>query len=393
MPCSTSDYCGALGTGNGNIACTFPRPGDATMQASMGWVGYVKMRNTELNLNTVLRVTSANVNQLQEITKPDVLDGRIDPSVYQIGPRLNEGSMSMPLIADSLPTTGSAFNEPCPEAGDATAGSLVDKLFCWATARNSQGRLIFDNTEMIIRYANHGVFRYNKTIVNTMGFSVSQQDVVTVDFDVISQSRDSLICGEAEGMTAADAVIPNFLAPARIFTWADTSVSGFKGQCHGQGKLFGSHQVREFSFEINNNADRYYALNGSLFPTDTNVGKREITGSITTLGIAQELRKWSESNQDRFTAKGEIALGLFVGADTHQGGGVFQLRDYDGSGWPASTPVFEKFFKGVVFEIPEMELGNDVFETTLNWHSMANDQECYVGISPQSSFYFPAWGP
>jgi len=403
MPCSGTDYCGtvASSTTGENPTCSALTPfvSDTQIYANMGWVGYVKLESGKLTLNTIIRATSADINLSQEITKPDVIDGRIDPTVYQLGPKIIEGSIGFPLVADNINNETGTFTPTAPGAScpeNSTAGSLVDKLFCWGTARGGQGRMVFDDMKMIIRYANHALFAYNNVIVNTMGFSVAQSDVVTMDIAVIGQTRDDGGCNtDPPGFSGR---ISNYLSPARVFTWADVSVTGYQGDCYTVNeKLFGSHQIREFSFEVNNNAERFFALNGSLYPVDTNVSKREITGSLTTLGLADELRKHAENNQDRFTAKGTIAIGLFVGDDTYSAGGVFSPRDWvwasgDGN-WGTYTPVFQKIFRGVVFQIAEMDLGNDLFETTVDWHALASDLHSYTAIYPTSSCYFPTWKP
>jgi len=55
-------------------------------------------------------------------------------------------------------------------------------------------------------------------------------------------------------------------------------------------------------------------------------------------------------------------------------------------------PFFFKKFTGVIFQIEEMALSNDVFETTINWLALGNDQEGYLAVVPGSSCDFPQWG-
>jgi hypothetical protein len=64
--------------------------------------------------------------------------------------------------------------------------------------------------------------------------------------------------------------ISDFLAPARVFTWNDISKTPWgcdnDAGLAANDLLFSSSQVREFSMEVNNNAERYYTLNGTLYP-------------------------------------------------------------------------------------------------------------------------------
>ena len=369
--------------------------------AHMGWVGYVRMTAQPLTPanGLTLRVTSADINLSQEITMPDVIDGRIDRTVYQLGPKIVEGTLSMPVISDVDPSA-SGITNGCARVEDlrtGTATNLLDTIWCWATARSPHGRLQWSETKLDVRYANHSAFQFTKCIVNSLSMSVTQSDVVTFDIDVIGAARNRApVPYETDGNDGLS--IADMLSPARVSTWNDVTVSGVGG-CDGE-KLFSSAQVREFNFEINNNAERYYSLSGRLFPIDINVSKREITGSITLLGLQDRLRLRAEDQQKEFTRKDEIRMMFFVGDEAVSGSGDSSLgvsRDwFDISDEPqgilsGGVPFFWKKFTGVIFRIEEMALTNEVYETTVNWLALGNDQENYLAIVPGSSCQFPAW--
>jgi len=367
------------------------------MFAHMGWVGYANLRIPPLTpqLGTILRVTSADINLSQDITTPDVIDGRIDRTVYQLGPKIIEGTLSLPVIADVDPGdfTGGCVAVEDLRAG--TASSLLNSIWCWTTARSSHGRLQWTG-DLDIRYANHAAFTFTKAVVNSLSMTVTQSDIVSFDIDVIGAARNRTIDPFNEP------VISDFLSPARVLTWNDVTVSGVGGCGSGNFQdaiLFGSSQVREFSFEINNNAERYYSLNGRLFPIDINVSKREITGSMTLMGLNERLRQRAEGQQDEFTRKDEIRLMFFVGEEAVSGVGLnavgvsrdwFQLTDTPVTE-SGAIPFFWKKFTGVIFQIEEMSLSNDVYETNVNWLALGNDQEGYLAITPGSSCDFPSW--
>lgn len=370
--------------------------------AHMGWVGFANLITPPLTpvKGTILRVTSADINLSQEITTPDVIDGRIDRTVYQLGPKIVEGTLSLPVIADVDPSdfTGGCVNDIDLKSG--TASSLLNTIWCWTTARSPHGRLQWSEAQLKIRYANHSAFTFTKCIVNSLSMTVTQSDIVSFDLDVIGAARnraDTPAEGDPGGLSISD-----FLSPARVLTWNDVTISGVGGCGSGNeedARLFSSAQVREFSFEINNNAERYYSLNGRLFPIDINVSKREITGSLTLLGLQDRLRQRAEAQQDNFTRKDEIRMMFFVGDEAVSGSGNASLgvsRDWFAltdtpSTLNGATPFFFKKFTGVIFRIEEMALSNDVYETTVNWLALGNDQEGYLAIVPGSSCDFPAW--
>lgn len=352
------------------------------MFASMGWVGFVNLDWQGNNNPQFLRVTSSTLNLKQDITPEDVLDGRIDKTVYRLGPKLVEGDLGLPLVAD----IDSASVNPlagCPTISDinnATTSTLMNNLWLWATQRSSMGRIFYDKARIFIRYANHACALYDRAMVNRMSVSVTEQQPINVTMGVIGLSRSMA----TDPVNDPQYFIKDFLSPARVLTWNDVTVNGFRGCSSGQ-PLFYSNQVRDFNFEINNNIERYYTLNGDLFPTDLNARKREVTGSLKLLGRNYELATLAESNQERFTEKNSIDFQIYIGNSTYDPGtSTFQAR--------TGVPIFDKTFTSVVFQIEEMSLNpNDVFETTVNWRAYANDQFSYEAFDPATSPCFPIW--
>lgn len=407
MPCTAGAIAGCEGltsTNQVDTAAPNSAPDLAGHFANMGWVGFVVMRSNKLGASNILRVNSADINLKQDITLPDVIDGRIDKTIYQMGPKIVEGSLSMPIVADvndpDLYCIGDACG--CPTVNDLTdasgvAGGLLTNLWCWATARGNHGRLLFDDMQLDVRYANHSAFTFDSAVVNSLGFTVTQSDAINFDVNVLARSRIR------PNNALAEPVITDFLSPARVLTWNDFTVNGVRGCYGGNGQdLFYSNQVQEFTMEINNNAERYFSLQGSLFPMDINVGKREVTGSLTLMGLSRRLQELAETNQNRFTEKNEIRFGFFIGNDTSPTTVVpgvrpsFESRDWRAgiSSWPVD-PIFGRRLTGVVFQIEEMALSNELYTTKVNWLALANDQFNYEAISDAegrpTSCSFPAW--
>ncbi len=403
MPCTADANCQKAGLSTNQTVVAGPNlqaPVGTEHFANMGWVGFVILKSEKLNADNILRVTTADVNLSQDITMPDVIDGRIDRTVYQLGPKVVEGTLTMPVIADTDPETIGTVG--CPTATElsdpnSVSGSLLNNIWCWATARGNQGRLLFDDTTLDIRYANHAAFTFDGAVVNTLGLSVAQQDAVSFDINVIGRTRTA--SNDPAGIVSGTGtpLISRFLSPARVLTWNDVTINGV-GSCERAGDdLFFSVQVREFNLEINNNADRFYSFNGSLFPIDVNVGKREITGSLVLMGLQDRLRVLAEDNAEQFTSKHEIRFAFYIGNSTEVPGiqGVeFTRRDWvaaDGTAAPANA-IFAKRLTGIVFRIEEMSMTNDLFETTVNFLALGNDQEGFEALAPSASLCsFPSW--
>ena len=82
---------------------------------------------------------------------------------------------------------------------------------------------------------------------------------------------------------------------------------------------------------------------------------RDIDGSLTLMGRHKDLSLLAESNQDNCSESTQIKFG-------------FETTATGESCTGAST--FGVTIPNVVFEIEEMSLGNDIFETNVGWHAL-----------------------
>ena len=376
--------------------------------ANMGYVGFVQLESALLAqklvtsvLGQTLRVTNFNVQLKQAIEKPPVIDGRIDKTVYKLGPKEIEGTMSMPVIVDTFardtcPTKGSlnTLGESSP------AGRMLLLLWCWATSRNPEGRMAYDDVNLNVRYANHAAFEYNQCMVNNFTLKVAQQDLLTLDIDVMGRARAPM---NADPWTAASATglptLTDFLSPARVLTWNDVTVTGMAGcsALNPGSALFYSNTVRSWDLKIANALERFYGLNGSLFPVDINAAVRDVSGVIEFMGLNEALRVHTSGNlpteglQNHFTEKNELRFAFYVGDETYAGGGAFNSRDWVDPVNPVGTPIFSKRLMAVVFQIEEMSLKNELYTTSVTYHAMAVDDDgLYEFVNPATS-YFPIW--
>lgn len=375
--------------------------------ANMGYVGFVQLESALLSqalgqgvLGQTLRVTDFGVGLSQDVDKPDVIDGRIDRTVYRLGPKLVEGSMSMPVIVDTFERDTCPTQEDLAGLGeDSSAGRLLLMLWCWATTRNPEGRMGYDDVDLNVRYANHAAFKYNRAMVNEFTFRCAQGDMITLDVSVIARARAALNAGpEVAASTQGLPAMTDYLSPARVLTWNDVSITGITG-CEGidpGSVLFFSNVIRSWDLTIANNLDRFYTFTGSLFPVDINAGVRDVTGTIEIMGLSENLRQLTSGNgnitglQSHFTEKNELRFAFYIGNDTYSGADQFTQRDWTGTN-PVGLPIFYRRLRAVIFEIEEMSLTNDLYTTSVNYHCLAIDDDgLYEFVSPATS-YFPAW--
>ncbi len=334
-------------------------------QAYMGFVGFVKLSGGNIVGNDfgasgvthgdyTIRATTADINLTQEITKPDVVDSRYDKTVYQLGPKLVDGSVSFPVVYEVDPST----NE-----------TLFEILYRYAVTRQNNGLL--SPFELQVKYTSsfqapnsEAEFLYQGCIVNTFQFAVAQSDVVTCTFDIIGVDRQPATnltppprrqlpgCAVgADDSIPEDSTASGSIGTTRIVTWNDARVEingpNFAGPIGGQF-------VRTFEANINNDAERFYTLNTLLVPQAIAPRKRDVTGSVTLIGRHPDLGAIARNNENHCTTESLVKFGYSTPST--------------GDGCSEST--FNVTLPNCIFEIETMSLSNDLFESTVNWHSL-----------------------
>ena len=323
-------------------------------KAFMGFVGFVKMLAGQVQEgggasiinhdDFTIRANSASINLTQAIEKPEVVDSRYDKSVYQLGPQLIDGSVSFPVLYE------------IPSGADMT---LFELLYRYAvTRRSSDGGLSDFNLSVKYDSSGNADFTYSGCIINTWKFSVAQSDVITCDIDIIGVKRDPVpaaapprklqpTCTPGE----ADSTDPASIGTTRIVTWNDARVELSGGRI---ASPIGGQYVRTFDCSINNNAERFYSLNSYLFAQAIAARKRDIAGSLVLIGRHPDLSRVAVENQLNCTEISELKFGYKTSS----------------RGQGCSDSTFNVTLPNVVYEIETMNLTNDIFESTVNYHSL-----------------------
>jgi len=309
--------------------------------AYMGFVGYVRLNtgnvvgngiDTGSNYNhgdMIVRATTADMNVTQAVTKPDVVDSRYDKTVYQLGPKEIDGSLAFPAVYDRQ-----------------SGASIVEALYRYAVTRSPSGLL--SDFDIEVKYAtsqsppNEADFIYYGCIVNTWQFSVTQGDLVNQTVELIGLTRDFA--------NLSSAIPSASLTNTRAVTWHDARVEITGGRL---ANTIGGQYIRTFEANVNNNADRFYTLNKELFAQAIAPTKRDVDGNVVLMGRHMDLADLAWNNPNYCSESVELKFG-FITTGT--------------SGDCASA--FNVTLPNCVFEIEEMSLGNEIFETTVNWHSL-----------------------
>ena len=303
------------------LPATFGNPA-----ASLGFVGFVKFGGSVGGAadQGLVRATACDLRLMQEVTAPDVVDSTFDKTVWQLGPKLVEGTIDFPAIF----------------ARDSTGNTIAETLFDLAVQRDSSGKLQI--IPISVKYtSSNAAFDYSSCIVDSYTFSVTQSDVVSISVNIVGGGRK-----DNETLVDPGQEIKN----TRIVTWNDAVVT--LDLIGNSSSTIGGEFVRSFEMTLANNADRFYTLNGALAPQDIAPTKREVAGSVTLMGRHPGLGIHAEDNEERCFDDSTIQFGYDIGSVEGNCGGAF-LRT----------------LPSVVFQIEELALTNDLFETNISWKS------------------------
>jgi hypothetical protein len=285
--------------------------------ATMGFVGYVKYLNAGINGETLyVRATSASLNAIQNIDAPAVVDSKYDRTVYQIHPLEVGGNIAFPAIH---------------EDGSGILAGLWNKTM----VRDSSGRVGQFGVE--VKYTDsNATFLYTDCIIDSFELSVQQSETFNVTTNLFGINREPLIYTD-----------PWFVRRnSRIVTWNDAVLN-----IGGSGFSIPGSYFRNFTITVANNPVRVYTLNGLLTPQDVVPTKRDITGKLEVMGRHPQLAQQAWSNYERCTEDSTILFGYTLAS---------ALCNAD---WRVQLP-------GVVFQIEEMTLTNDLFITNVNWRCL-----------------------
>jgi hypothetical protein len=223
----------------------------------MGFFGFVHFEvgafDSAYQTDKFVRATSCDIKVTQNIEKPNVIDGRFDRTVYQLGPKEVGGSVAFPAIYED-------------------GAALIKSLWNACVKRNEQGRLPYSQIDVLYAKGGGQKFRYANCITDTFEFSVAQSGMVECTVGVIGIERTPDNPYDNSSFTN-----PN----THAVTWNDAIVEATMAGISGNVV---KNSVRQFKSNVNNNSQRFYTLNGYLSPQDVAPTKRDITGSLTLMG-------------------------------------------------------------------------------------------------------------
>ena len=325
-----------------------------TPTAKMGYVGFLQLQSWGLTQTQFpIRFTSSDLNIKQSVDVPDLIDGRVDRTVYQLGPIETEGTVEFPMIIDA-------------------SGDFLNSVWQMATRRDNRegtdfsGELIHFG-DIVVKYVQGRTYLFRRCKVNSLSITATQGDRVNGTISFWGTTRDN----------AATLQLPSYLSPARTLTWDQVRVYGFQGTTAPSDPrnsgTFSTQNVRSFSVNIENNLSRNYTFDpdAGLFPSNISTGVRNVTGSL-------EFQDWAptedlaDSNSQRCTSEETVRFDALSSCEV---GGAEDV-----------SVSFSRQMYGVVYQHQDISSSMDVFTASVNWQAFAIEDDNHDSIDGDQAY-------
>jgi hypothetical protein len=281
----------------------------------MGYIGKVSI----FGLPT--RALSSSLAAKQSITHPDVVDNRIDRSLYQLGAVEVDGDVALPMIKDD------------------SSATFLNTMWGFATQRDAgTGELSNANQEVVLEYSFQTARTFKGCRINTFEFRATAGDRMEATVGFMGTIA-------VDGGSVGD---PYSTSPVRVLTWDDINIDG------DGNVIFPSCLVKEFTATINNNCSRNYTFcdatvagggaSHNLFASNISTGKRFVNGSIGFQGFSPTDATGAYQNPVNTTSTDTI---------------TFTLR----------TGGFTKTFNNVIYEYQDISINVGLITSTVNWYA------------------------
>jgi hypothetical protein len=315
--------------------------------AYMGFVGYAQFEIPAgqglfgtTRKNCQARFSSCNLKLKQEIERPQQAKSPafpysspyFDKMIHIVQPEIIEGSLEYNVVL-----------------GDGTENPSID-LWNLAVERDYQERLRpFD---VLIRYIQPlQTFKYKNCYINSFRFSAKESGTISISIDVWAKDR-------IDSSTSTRKLRPN----ARIALWENVDVA-----LRGPFGTIDGRYIRELNVSVGNNLERFFTAGDRLMKVRDIMPKlREVEATIKLLGRNENLARYSRDNPKHAASACELTFGWSDPC------GLAET--------PFNSNDFSATLPNVVYMIEDMELRNDVFETTVKCYSLPADKSLSAAI-------------
>jgi len=240
-------------------------PNFATSNAAAGYMGSASIGGVQV------RFSDANIAAKQEVEAPDLVMADWDRDAFNYGKVDISGSISGPFTEDFV------------------AGGLLS----WACARGTCGELTANDVDLAYYCGKDKSF--TDLLVNSFSLSCAAGDAAQFSVDVIGRSTSTFGTGDPDFKTTSE----------KIITWDKVGViaTGPSGVA--------DFKYSNFELTVANNVEPVYGIGfDSLLPLDLVPGLRNISGTLTAIGVADDFEGYDIWDDYTAANDGSVAFTL-----------------------------------------------------------------------------------
>jgi len=299
-----------------------------------------------------LRCSDVSITPQQAVALPDLIQGGVDRTAYQIAQRIIEGGLTFPLVAN----VGSASTVGTPPGSTTdftTVDDGVDTIFANAISNANDISTLYNTFEVGTTY--HGIFK--NCMINDVGIAGEEGGPITISTTV----WPTHIGGDVSGETATEGDAPSDffdLEEVEVIMFYNVRINSGSDIAIGSWSL-DPDLIRSFNLNVANNLMRNFTYNQSESAHDITFGLRQVSGDFTFQ------INWDTTNNPsggRFPRFADIMS---------KAAGVPQMTFECGGG---SVPGFTYTFavQNPVFEATNQPISVGVLTQTVNFYAVAD---------------------
>lgn len=312
-----------------------------------------------------LRCSEVSITPRQAVELPDLIQGGVDRTAYQIGERVVEGTLSFPLVAE-VGAASTVGTPPGSTSDFVTVDDGVDTIFSNAINNANSPSTLYDTFEVGTTY--HGIFK--NCMVNELTIDGREGGPVEVSAAIWPTHIQGDLVSETDTEGGAPSAFFD-LEEVEVIMFYNVRINGGNDIEIGSWSL-DPDLIRSFSLRVANNLVRNFTYNQSESAHDVTFGLRRVEGNFT---FQLNYNTTNNPASGRFPRFADI---MSKAAGTPEltfecGGGV--------------TPGFTYTFtvRNPIFEASNQPISVGVLTQTVNFYAVADGSDYAILYTPYTA--------
>lgn len=294
-----------------------------------------------------VRCSDFSIMPSQDVTVPELIQGGVDRTAFQIEQQTVGGSIGFPIVA---PVGAASSVGTPPGSSFITVDNGMNTIFTNAIENANDPTTLYNTFEVGSTY--HGIFK--NCMVNSFGISGEQGGVVSSTTEIWPTHIDT----DSEGP-----------APTTFYDLPEVEVVMFYNVRINEGNniSIGTWEldpklIRSFNINVANNLERNFTYNTAEYAHDITFGLRQVSGDFTFQLDNDETNNPSSGRFPRF-------------ADIMSRASGTPTLEFEMGGGSGGNYIYTFTVKNPVFSAADQPLTVGVLEQTVSFVAVADEDQ------------------